>query len=98
MMLQGTPAAWIPLASTGSGVDVPGSHWKGMCQKLARLQGRGAAKIVIPIGIGSRHPGGWNKSRERDSTALHLRLIIKKEERLILLDRPAERTAKLIEI
>src|SRR5579862_548297 len=59
---------------------------------------RGLGEIIVAVGIGRCHSRRWHEAVERNSTALHFRLPIGKEERLILLNRTSQRTAKLIQV
>src|ERR1700722_5460218 len=56
------------------------------------------AEIVITICVGRRHASGRNKTIERHPFTLHFGLIVNKEERLVLPNRAAQRTAKLVQI
>src|ERR1700686_1634753 len=55
-------------------------------------------KVVITSGVGCHHCSRGNQAGKRYSEALHLRLIVKKEESFVLSDRAAQRAAKLIQI
>src|SRR5437762_2418751 len=81
-------AVCIEILWRGKGVD----EWRSI------QHGGSSAEIIIPICIRSRHAGGRNESRERQSASLHLGLIIHEEECLIFLDRAAKRTTKLVQV
>ena len=44
------------------------------------------------------HGLGRNQAHERNAVPLHLGLVVEEEERLVLLDRTAERATELIQI
>jgi len=59
---------------------------------------RDVSEIVVATCVRRGHASSRNKPSESYSFALHFGLVVEKKERLVFLNRPAQRTAELVQL
>ena len=101
ILLQLTPAAWLP--SGGEATGVPDAlHWNSvlgapLTNGLVRGRAFGLPKASLRKVAGA-HGRRGNQAGKRNAVTLILLFEIGEEEQLVFFDGPADRAAKLVEL